>query len=37
LDWVHEIAEITSVQLIAIVGKTIRRSHERPKRKKRST
>lgn len=26
----HEITEITSGQLIAIVGKTIRQSHDRP-------
>ncbi len=31
LDWVHEIAEITSGQLIAIDGKTARRSHDRNK------
>ena len=29
LDWVHEIADITSGQLIAIDGKTLRRSHDR--------
>jgi len=33
LDWVHEIAKITSGQLIAIDGKTIRRSHDRSKGK----
>jgi len=34
LEWVHEIAEITSGQLIAIDGKTVRRSHDRSKGKK---
>jgi len=29
LDWVREIAEITSGQLIAVDGKTVRRSHDR--------
>lgn len=33
LDWVHEIAEITSNQLIAIDGKTVRRSYDRTKGK----
>ena len=33
LDWVHEIAEITRGQLIAIDGKTLRRSHDRSKGK----
>ena len=33
-DWVGEIAEITSGQLIAIDGKTVRRSHDRTKGKK---
>jgi predicted transposase YbfD/YdcC len=33
LDWVHEIAEITRGQLIAIDGKTVRRSHDRIKGK----
>ena len=33
VDWVHEIAEITSGQLIAIDGKTVRRSHDRSKGK----
>ena len=33
MDWVHEIAEITSGQLIAIDGKTVRRSHDRTKGK----
>jgi predicted transposase YbfD/YdcC len=34
LDWVHEIADITSGQLIAIDGKTVRRSHDHSKGKK---
>lgn len=29
MDWVHEIAEITQGQLIAIDGKTVRRSYDR--------
>jgi len=33
LNWVHEIARITSGQLIAIDGKTVRRSHDRSKGK----
>lgn len=34
LDWVQEIAEITRGQLIAIDGKTVRRSHDRTNGKK---
>jgi hypothetical protein len=33
LDWVQEIAEMTRGQLIAIDGKTVRRSHARSKGK----
>ena len=33
LDWVHEIVEITRDQLIAMDGKTVRRSHARSKGK----
>jgi len=33
LNWMHEIAKVTSGQLIAIDGKTVRRSHDRYKGK----